>query len=252
MHSIESLKISLGSRYRALDPNLAKSRIRNPALQMHLIYEYGGRMCLQCTEPRIRFFGQNRNLIPDNKPIRVFLVRYNLGFSGSYFLNGDEWEDEGDEELVKQRDSFTWLALFTSHPLVVFRPIYQSALWGGSTKFFDFFSIRVSATKSFTRPRISGRYELPKDILSKGIKRVKLTVFPFYKRVSMHVAATVCFLVKLCGPTVPLPVIVNRFEQRRYTMKALSGHRDRKKITENKPWFWTGDGSVYTPPPPSK
>lgn len=41
--------------------------------------------------------------------------RYNLGFSGSYFLNGDEWEDEGDEELVKQRDSFTWFPHMWKH-----------------------------------------------------------------------------------------------------------------------------------------
>ena len=30
--------------------------------------------------------------------------RYNLGFSGKYFLNGNQEEQEGDRELVRQRD----------------------------------------------------------------------------------------------------------------------------------------------------
>ena len=48
-----------------------------------------------------------------------------------------------------------------------FGPIFQSALRGGKTKFFDFFFIGASAIKSFVRSTIF-RYELPNGILSKG------------------------------------------------------------------------------------
>ena len=33
---------------------------------------------------------------------------YNLGFSGKYFLNGNEEEDEADYELIAEADKFWW------------------------------------------------------------------------------------------------------------------------------------------------
>ena len=41
--------------------------------------------------------------------------KFNLGFSGSYFLAGSREEDEGDEELVLQRDEFWWFPHMWKH-----------------------------------------------------------------------------------------------------------------------------------------
>ena len=61
-----------------------------------------------------------------------------------------------------------------------FRPIFQSALGGGDTKFFlVFFLYRASATKTFARSRIF-KYGLPKDIyIYYGLKG-------YEKRVNVH------------------------------------------------------------------
>ena len=47
------------------------------------------------------------------KTIKDF--RYNLGFSGSYYLQGTDEEDEGDRELVAQRNAFWWFPHMWRH-----------------------------------------------------------------------------------------------------------------------------------------
>lgn len=40
---------------------------------------------------------------------------FNLGFSGGYFLAGNEKEDEGDRELIKNADEFWWFSHMWLH-----------------------------------------------------------------------------------------------------------------------------------------
>ena len=40
---------------------------------------------------------------------------FNLGFSGGYFLHGNDEEDEGDWELVKNADKFWWFSHMWLH-----------------------------------------------------------------------------------------------------------------------------------------
>ena len=40
---------------------------------------------------------------------------YNLGFSGKYFLNGNEEEDEADYELIAEADKFWWFPHMWKH-----------------------------------------------------------------------------------------------------------------------------------------
>ena len=46
---------------------------------------------------------------------RVPGFHFNLGFSGGYFLHGNEEEDEGDWELVKNADKFWWFSHMWLH-----------------------------------------------------------------------------------------------------------------------------------------
>lgn len=46
---------------------------------------------------------------------RVPGFRFNLGFSGGYFLHGSDEEDEGDWELVKNADKFWWFGHMWLH-----------------------------------------------------------------------------------------------------------------------------------------
>ena len=46
---------------------------------------------------------------------RVPGFRFNLGYSGGYFLHGNDEEDEGDWELVKNADRFWWFSHMWLH-----------------------------------------------------------------------------------------------------------------------------------------
>jgi len=46
---------------------------------------------------------------------RVPGFHFNLGFSGGYFLAGNEKEDEGDRELIKNADEFWWFSHMWLH-----------------------------------------------------------------------------------------------------------------------------------------
>lgn len=46
---------------------------------------------------------------------RVPGFRFNLGFSGGYFLHGSDEENEGDWELVKNADNFWWFSHMWLH-----------------------------------------------------------------------------------------------------------------------------------------
>ncbi|XP_067046227.1 bifunctional heparan sulfate N-deacetylase/N-sulfotransferase-like isoform X2 [Acropora muricata] len=46
---------------------------------------------------------------------RVPGFRFNLGFSGGYFLHGSDEENEGDRELVKNADNFWWFSHMWLH-----------------------------------------------------------------------------------------------------------------------------------------
>lgn len=46
---------------------------------------------------------------------RVPGFHFNLGFSGGHFLAGNEKEDEGDQELIKNADKFWWFSHMWLH-----------------------------------------------------------------------------------------------------------------------------------------
>ena len=46
---------------------------------------------------------------------RVPGFHFNFGFSGGYFLAGNDKEDEGDWELVKNADKFWWFSHMWHH-----------------------------------------------------------------------------------------------------------------------------------------
>ena len=46
---------------------------------------------------------------------RVPGFHFNLGYSGGYFLHGNDEEDEGDRELVKNADKFWWFSHMWLH-----------------------------------------------------------------------------------------------------------------------------------------
>ena len=41
--------------------------------------------------------------------------RFNLGFSGAFFLDGDDDEDEGDWALIRNAKSFWWFSHMWGH-----------------------------------------------------------------------------------------------------------------------------------------
>uniref|UniRef100_A0A914XDU9 Heparan sulphate-N-deacetylase domain-containing protein n=1 Tax=Plectus sambesii TaxID=2011161 RepID=A0A914XDU9_9BILA len=56
-------------------------------------------------------------LIESQKRMREMVpgFTYNLGFSGKYFLNGDDLEDQGDTLLVEQASQFVWFPHMWRH-----------------------------------------------------------------------------------------------------------------------------------------
>ena len=46
---------------------------------------------------------------------RVPGFHFNLGFSGGYFLHGNDEEDKGDWELIKNADKFWWFSHMWRH-----------------------------------------------------------------------------------------------------------------------------------------
>ena len=46
---------------------------------------------------------------------RVPGFHFNLGYSGGYFLHGNDEEDEGDRELVRNADKFWWFSHMWLH-----------------------------------------------------------------------------------------------------------------------------------------
>ena len=63
------------------------------------------------TKPDVTALVESQNRLEEH--IKGF--KYNLGFSGSYFLAGNREEDEGDEELILQRDEFWWFPHMWKH-----------------------------------------------------------------------------------------------------------------------------------------
>lgn len=58
-----------------------------------------------------------RKLISTQKEFRNYVQNFTfmLGFSGSYFRNGDDLEDRGDEFLVENAEKFVWFPHMWRH-----------------------------------------------------------------------------------------------------------------------------------------
>ena len=53
--------------------------------------------------------------VQNNIRKRVPGFRFNLGYSGDFFLRGDDEEDKGDWELLKRAENFWWFSHMWSH-----------------------------------------------------------------------------------------------------------------------------------------
>lgn len=70
--------------------------------------EVGTRMKLDDVEELIEAQRQFSSVIDGG-------FKFNLGYSGKYFLRGDELEDEGDKQLIKLANEFNWFCHSWSH-----------------------------------------------------------------------------------------------------------------------------------------